>query len=203
MPRQAARGHPFGLKPKSNFVYRPVQPTNKKSGKTNSVSTSGKKMQDELSRQEVSNSNPFDTLNLVENDDDLGTNGGNSKLVEKGADSCVVSSTQRSSLVTSGSLNITPLVERTNKIERQMLDKKLVLADDDEKQLNKGIILLILGGFAWCYTHAYIEDGVTFIAKSSVTFLAKRCKITTVASRAIVYEFVITRIKLDKIKVLD
>ncbi|GJT04454.1 retrotransposon protein, putative, ty1-copia subclass [Tanacetum coccineum] len=36
-----------------------------------------------------------------------------------------------------------------------------------------GIILLILGGFAWCYTHAYIEDGVTFIAKSSVTFLAK------------------------------
>ncbi|GJS49259.1 retrotransposon protein, putative, ty1-copia subclass [Tanacetum coccineum] len=37
----------------------------------------------------------------------------------------------------------------------------------------QGIILLILGGFAWCYTHAYIEDGVTFIAKSSVTFLAK------------------------------
>ncbi|GJT66289.1 ribonuclease H-like domain-containing protein [Tanacetum coccineum] len=38
----------------------------------------------------------------------------------------------------------------------------------------RGIILLILGGFVWCYTHAYIEDGVTFIAKSSVTFLAKR-----------------------------
>ncbi|GJW18579.1 mutator type transposase [Tanacetum coccineum] len=37
-----------------------------------------------------------------------------------------------------------------------------------------GIILLILGGFAWYYTHVYIEDGVTFIAKSSVTFLAKR-----------------------------
>ncbi|GJW30614.1 phenylalanine--tRNA ligase alpha subunit, cytoplasmic [Tanacetum coccineum] len=39
--------------------------------------------------------------------------------------------------------------------------------------LERGIILLILGGFAWCYTHTYIEDGVTFIAKSSVTFLAK------------------------------
>ncbi|GJX90706.1 retrotransposon protein, putative, ty1-copia subclass [Tanacetum coccineum] len=37
----------------------------------------------------------------------------------------------------------------------------------------RGIILLILGGFAWYYTHAYIEDGVTFIAKSSLTFLAK------------------------------
>ncbi|GJT94029.1 hypothetical protein Tco_1082874 [Tanacetum coccineum] len=45
-----------------------------------------------------------------------------------------------------------------------------------------GIILLILGGFGWCYTHAYIEDGVTFIAKSNVTFLAKRCKIPTSTS---------------------
>ncbi|GJX04284.1 retrotransposon protein, putative, ty1-copia subclass, partial [Tanacetum coccineum] len=44
------------------------------------------------------------------------------------------------------------------------------------------IILLILGGFAWCYTHAYIEDGATFIAKSSVTFLAKSCKIPTEGS---------------------
>ncbi|GJX02685.1 ABC transporter B family member 11-like protein isoform X1 [Tanacetum coccineum] len=39
-----------------------------------------------------------------------------------------------------------------------------------------GIILLILGGFAWYYTHAYIEDGVTFIAISSLTFLAKDLK---------------------------
>ncbi|GJW09309.1 hypothetical protein Tco_1575136 [Tanacetum coccineum] len=48
--------------------------------------------------------------------------------------------------------------------------------DDMKSQTGyvSGIILLILGGFAWCYTHAYIEDGVTFIAKSSVTFLAKR-----------------------------
>ncbi|GJZ18624.1 retrotransposon protein, putative, ty1-copia subclass [Tanacetum coccineum] len=44
---------------------------------------------------------------------------------------------------------------------------------------DEGIIILILGVFAWCYTHAYIEDSVTFIAKSSVTFLAKRCKILT------------------------
>ncbi|GJR34332.1 thiol protease aleurain-like protein [Tanacetum coccineum] len=37
----------------------------------------------------------------------------------------------------------------------------------------RGIILFILGGFTWYYTHAYIEDGVTFIAISSLTFLAK------------------------------
>ncbi|GJV39770.1 hypothetical protein Tco_1418210, partial [Tanacetum coccineum] len=30
-----------------------------------------------------------------------------------------------------------------------------------------------LGGFAWYYTHAYIEDCVTFIAISSLTFFAK------------------------------
>ncbi|GJX69188.1 hypothetical protein Tco_0304915 [Tanacetum coccineum] len=41
---------------------------------------------------EVNNSNPFDAFNLVENDDDLGTNGGNSKLAEKRDNSSVVSS---------------------------------------------------------------------------------------------------------------
>ncbi|GJT85767.1 hypothetical protein Tco_1067484 [Tanacetum coccineum] len=50
----------------------------------------------------------------------------------------------------------------------------VVEINEDNKGIQRGIILLILGGFAWCYTHAYIEDGVTFIAKSSVTFLAKR-----------------------------
>ncbi|GJZ80011.1 glucose/ribitol dehydrogenase [Tanacetum coccineum] len=51
-----------------------------------------------------------------------------------------------------------------------------------------GIILLILGGFAWCYTYAYIEDGVTFIAKSSVTFLAKRCAVVTGGNKGIGFE---------------
>ncbi|GKE01627.1 hypothetical protein Tco_1389610, partial [Tanacetum coccineum] len=55
----------------------------------------------------VSNSNPFDALNLVENGDDLGTNEGNSKLNDKGP------------------------------IMAQMLDEKLVLEDDDVKPLKK------------------------------------------------------------------
>ncbi|GJV38677.1 DnaJ domain-containing protein [Tanacetum coccineum] len=41
-------------------------------------------------------------------------------------------------------------------------------------QCRRGIFLLILGGFPWYYTHAYIEDDVTFIAISSLMFLAKR-----------------------------
>ncbi|GJY92854.1 beta-caryophyllene synthase [Tanacetum coccineum] len=49
-------------------------------------------------RQEVSNSNPFDVLNMVENDDDLA---------------------------------------RINNLERQILDEKLVLVDDDRKPSKK------------------------------------------------------------------
>nr|GEV35930.1 retrotransposon protein, putative, unclassified [Tanacetum cinerariifolium] len=118
MPRQVTCGPPVGLKPTSDFVYRPVQPTSKTSGKKNSASTSGNKKQVDLSRQEVSNSNPFDALNSnpfdalnsVENDDDL---------------------------VPSGCLNTTPLAEMVNKIERQMLDGNLMIVDDDWKPLNK------------------------------------------------------------------
>ncbi|GKG13608.1 hypothetical protein Tco_0350568, partial [Tanacetum coccineum] len=41
--------------------------------------------QAEVSRQDVSNSNPFVVLNSIENDDDVGTNGDNSKSDEKGS----------------------------------------------------------------------------------------------------------------------
>ncbi|GKA29141.1 retrotransposon protein, putative, ty1-copia subclass [Tanacetum coccineum] len=57
----------------------------------------------------------------------------------------------------------------------------LACSPSQERLLNKrplGSIgyLLILVVSAWYYTHAYIEDGVTFIAKSSLTFLAKDLK---------------------------
>ncbi|GKB92673.1 hypothetical protein Tco_0964945 [Tanacetum coccineum] len=61
-------------------VYQPVS---KKTGAT----TSDKKKQEGLPKQEVSNSNPFDVLNYVENDHVLGSNGGNSKLDDKEANS--------------------------------------------------------------------------------------------------------------------
>ncbi|GKE61742.1 zinc knuckle CX2CX4HX4C containing protein, partial [Tanacetum coccineum] len=80
-PRQATGGVSVG--PKVSFkstkqIYRPV--SNK-----NGESTSDKKKQVEVSRQEVGNLNPFDALNSIENDDDLGTNGGNLKLAGKGS----------------------------------------------------------------------------------------------------------------------
>ncbi|GJV98120.1 hypothetical protein Tco_1553372 [Tanacetum coccineum] len=75
-PRLANRGVSVG--PNVSFkstkhIYRPI--SNK-----NGANTSGKKKQVEVARENV-NSNPFDALNFVEDDLDLGTNGRNSKLL--------------------------------------------------------------------------------------------------------------------------
>nr|GEX26760.1 hypothetical protein [Tanacetum cinerariifolium] len=79
-PNQAPKGVPVG--PKVGFksvkqMYRP---------KKNNINTSGNKKKDVESTKEVSNLNPFDVLNLVENDVDLGTNGGTSNLASKEVD---------------------------------------------------------------------------------------------------------------------
>nr|GEV70623.1 proteasome subunit beta type-4 [Tanacetum cinerariifolium] len=55
----------------------------------------------------------------------------------QGANSGMVSSTYGFSLVSSGSPNTTPLAKRINNLERQMLDGKLLLVNDDGKLLNK------------------------------------------------------------------
>ncbi|GJW53095.1 hypothetical protein Tco_0097180, partial [Tanacetum coccineum] len=79
-PRQDTKDVLVG--PKVSFkstkqIYNPV--SNK-----NAASTSGKKKQAEVFRQEVSNSNLVDALNSIENEDDLAMNGrGNSKLAGK------------------------------------------------------------------------------------------------------------------------
>ncbi|GJU62866.1 hypothetical protein Tco_1244701 [Tanacetum coccineum] len=61
------------------------------------------------SRKEVSNPNPFDVLNSVENDVDLGTNG----------------------------TNTTPIVGNIDKLGRLIIDGKLTLVDDEDKPLEK------------------------------------------------------------------
>ncbi|GKA86329.1 retrotransposon protein, putative, ty1-copia subclass [Tanacetum coccineum] len=102
-PRQVVRGVQVGPK----LGFKPAKQVYQLVSKKNGANTSGKKKQAGLTRQEVSNSNPFDALNPVENGDDLGTNEGNSKLNDKGP------------------------------IMAQMLDEKLVLEDDDVKPLKK------------------------------------------------------------------
>nr|GEV53985.1 retrovirus-related Pol polyprotein from transposon TNT 1-94 [Tanacetum cinerariifolium] len=78
-----------------------------------------------------------DVLNLVEKDDDLGTNGGHSKSAGKGPNSDVFPPKHGFFNVASNSTNTTFIVEIINKIERQIIDGKLTLMDDDRKPLTK------------------------------------------------------------------
>nr|GFA60127.1 hypothetical protein [Tanacetum cinerariifolium] len=102
----------------------------------------------------TSASNSFDALNtLVDEDDCGGTSTKEPKQVERNGKKdintsvpsssyykppiSVVSSHHGSSPVAYGSPNTTPLVERINKIEKKMLDRKLMVMDDIGKLLNK------------------------------------------------------------------
>ncbi|GJU95130.1 hypothetical protein Tco_1319886 [Tanacetum coccineum] len=66
-PRQAVRGVQVG----SNLGFKTTKQVYQTISKKNGASASGKKKQARLTRKEVSNSNPFDALNMAENDDDL------------------------------------------------------------------------------------------------------------------------------------
>nr|GEX04279.1 retrotransposon Orf1 [Tanacetum cinerariifolium] len=75
----------------------------------------------QVPRQELSNSNPFDALNLVENDVELGTNACISKSADKGT--------------INGSSSSTPIVEKIDKIECQIREGILRFVDDDRNPL--------------------------------------------------------------------
>nr|GEX40757.1 hypothetical protein [Tanacetum cinerariifolium] len=118
--RHATRGVPVGLNvsiKSSKQIYRHI--SNK-----NGASTSGKNKQPEVSKQEVSNSNPFDALKSIENDDDFGTNVGISKSVRKG-----------SLNVAHASSSNTPIIDKIDKLQHQILDGKLMFVNDDGNPL--------------------------------------------------------------------
>ncbi|GKE17349.1 hypothetical protein Tco_1424926 [Tanacetum coccineum] len=83
--------------------------------------------------KEVSNLNPFDVLNLVDNDEELGTNGETSNLASNGANSSGFSFWN----VETSSTSTTPIVEKIGKIEKLIIDEKVTLVDDDGKLLKK------------------------------------------------------------------
>ncbi|GKB08810.1 hypothetical protein Tco_0837122, partial [Tanacetum coccineum] len=78
-PRCVSVGPKMGFKPAKHFYRRVFKNTN--------ANTSGNKKKDVEHTKEVSNSNLFNMLNLVENDVDLGTNGETSNLASKKANS--------------------------------------------------------------------------------------------------------------------
>ncbi|GKC28404.1 hypothetical protein Tco_1035698 [Tanacetum coccineum] len=125
-PSQAPKGVPVDPKVRFKQVYRPVS-------KKNNANTSGNKKKDAESRKEVCNPNPFDVLNLVENDVDFGTNGGTSNLASKEANSS-------GSLlwnVRSSSTSTTPIVEKIDKFKKLIIDGKLTLVVDEGKSVKK------------------------------------------------------------------
>ncbi|GJX97545.1 cytokinin dehydrogenase 3-like protein [Tanacetum coccineum] len=131
-PSQTSRGVPvgpkMGFKPHKeyNIEYQPVT-------KKPNASSSGNKKKGVEPTIEVSNSNPFDILNSVDNDEEFGTNGGTNNLVNNEA-------------ISSGSffMNIdndgecasnTPIGAKIDKIERQIGEGKLRLLDNDGNPL--------------------------------------------------------------------
>nr|GEV96759.1 hypothetical protein [Tanacetum cinerariifolium] len=97
------------------------------------LKTSGNKKHDVKPTKEVSNSNLFDVLNSVENDVDLGTNGGTLNLVSK------ESNTSGSSFwnVENSSMSTTPIVEKIRIIEKLIMDGKATLVDNEEVPVKK------------------------------------------------------------------
>ncbi|GJT90485.1 retrotransposon protein, putative, unclassified [Tanacetum coccineum] len=103
--------------------------------KKNNVNTSGnkKKDMDVEPTIEVSNSNPFDVLNSVENDVDLGINCGTSNLASNEANSGGSSFWNVEASIT----NTTPIVDKIDKYEKLIIDGKVSLMDDEGKPLKK------------------------------------------------------------------
>ncbi|GJV60979.1 hypothetical protein Tco_1467079 [Tanacetum coccineum] len=132
-PKQATTGVQVGPK----VTFKPLKQVYRHVSNRNNASSSGKNKQDVVASKEVSNSNPFDVLNSVEKDDDFGTNKGLSKSAGKGRKFDVFSFEQGSFNVASSITNTTPIVERIDKIERQIINEKLALVDDDGKPLPK------------------------------------------------------------------
>nr|GEV52892.1 zinc knuckle CX2CX4HX4C [Tanacetum cinerariifolium] len=114
----------LGFKPQKEYRHVPKKPN---------ANSSGNKKKGVDPTIELSNSNPFDILNSVDNDVEFGTNEGTTNLVKNRA-------------TLSGSFFIhvdndgefasnTPIGEKINKIERQICEGKLRLLDNDRNPL--------------------------------------------------------------------
>ncbi|GKB27920.1 hypothetical protein Tco_0867321 [Tanacetum coccineum] len=128
-PSKTPRGVPVG--PKVGF--KPAKQVYRQVSKKNNVNTSGNKKKDVEPTIEVSNSNPFDVLNLVKNDVDMGTHGGTLILTSKKANSSGSSFWNVDTCNTSTTL----IVEKIDKMERLIIDGTATLVDDEGKPLTR------------------------------------------------------------------
>ncbi|GKA50499.1 cytokinin dehydrogenase 3-like protein [Tanacetum coccineum] len=102
-------------------------------GVPSTASSSGQKKKGVEPTIEVSNSNPFDVLNSVDNDVEFGTNGGTTKLVHNEA---TLSGSSFINVNNDGEFGSnTPIGEKIDKIERQICEGKIRLLDNDGNPL--------------------------------------------------------------------
>ncbi|GJU05170.1 hypothetical protein Tco_1121600 [Tanacetum coccineum] len=130
MPKLIREG---GVSVGSNVGFKPVKQAYILVFTKPTANTSRNKKNDAEPTKKVSNSNPFDVLNSVENDVDLGTNGGASNLVSKEHNSSGSSFWN----VESSSTSTTPIIDKIRKFEKQIIDGKVTLVDDEGEPMKK------------------------------------------------------------------
>ncbi|GJV83329.1 hypothetical protein Tco_1523227 [Tanacetum coccineum] len=128
-PSQTPQGVPVGQKVGFKPTKQVFQPVSKKP----TANTNENKKKNMEPTKEVSISNPFDVLTLVENDVELGTNGGTLNLASQEANSSGSSFWN----VDSNSPSTTPIIEKIDKIKKLIIDGKVTLVDDEGKPLEK------------------------------------------------------------------
>ncbi|GJS15820.1 retrotransposon protein, putative, unclassified [Tanacetum coccineum] len=108
----------------------------------------------------VSKSNPFDVLNLVDNDVNLGTYGETSNLAYREANSSGSSFWN----MNSSSPSTTPIIEKINEIKKLIIDGKVTFMDDEGKPFEKV-------DFSGDYDS---EDGVSLDDNEMASFFARK-----------------------------
>ncbi|GKB04856.1 putative reverse transcriptase domain-containing protein [Tanacetum coccineum] len=147
-PKGILVGQKMGFKPTKQQVYQPVT--------KNPTANGGNKKKNVKSTNEVSKSNSFDALNSIDNDVELGTNGGSSHLADQEANYSGSSFWNAES----SSPSTTPIIEKINKMENLIIDEKAILVDNEGKPLRK--------------IDDDSEDEVESIDNEMASFLAKK-----------------------------
>ncbi|GKA08217.1 hypothetical protein Tco_0687548 [Tanacetum coccineum] len=126
-PSQTSRGVPvgakMGFKPQKEYRHVPKKPTCSSSNKKKGVEPT----------IEVSNSNPFEVLNSVNNEVELGTNRGATNLVNNG----VTSSGSSFMNVDNSSTGTTPITHKIRKFEELLTIGQAIIVDEAGNPLKK------------------------------------------------------------------
>ncbi|GKD44077.1 reverse transcriptase domain-containing protein [Tanacetum coccineum] len=115
-----------GFKPQKEYRPVPKKPT---------ANSSGNKKKGVVPTNEVSNSNPFEVLNLVNNDVEFGTNERTTNLVNNRANSSGSSFMN----VENSSTNTTPITDKIKKFEDLLIGGQAILVDETGNPLKNAV----------------------------------------------------------------